>query len=143
MQALIDTNVLIDYISEREPYFPNAFQIVTAAEKMFFHGCIAAHSIPDIYYILRKSIPAAERREVLRRFCEIFVVVGIDGERLIEALSDESFTDFEDCLQSHCAEAFHADYIVTRNPKDFAQSAVPEGTAIGAYIEKETVRPPS
>ena len=124
-RALIDTNVLIDYIAEREPFFQDAYRIVNAAEKGLFYGCIAAHSVPDIFYILRKSIPDAERREVLRRFCDIFEVVGINRKRLIDALADESFVDFEDCLQSHCAEAFRADYIVTRNPKDFTLSAVP------------------
>ena len=125
MRALIDTNVLIDYISEREPFFEVAYQIVTAAEQMSFEGCIAAHSVPDIFYILRKSIPDDERREALRRFCEIFEVVGIDKRKLLDALADESFTDFEDCLQSLCAADFHADYIVTRNPKDFARSDIP------------------
>ena len=125
MRALIDTNVLIDYISERVPFFPVAYQIVTAAEQMFFDGFIAAHSVPDIFYILRKSVPDDERRGALRRCCESFEVVGIDKRKLLDALADESFTDFEDCLQSLCAADFHADYIVTRNPKDFAQSAIP------------------
>ena len=124
-RALIDTNVLIDYIAERQPFFQDAYQIVTAAEQGLFYGCIAAHSVPDIFYILRKSIPDAERREVLRKLCDIFEVAGISRKRLVEALADESFTDFEDCLQAHCAEAFRADYIVTRNPKDFTQSIVP------------------
>ena len=91
---------------------------------MSFNGCIAAHSIPDIFYILRKSVPADERRETLRRFCQIFEVVGIDKDKLLDALNDADFTDFEDCLQSICAADFHADYIVTRNPKDFARSGI-------------------
>ena len=125
MRALIDTNVLIDYISRRAPYYDTAFKIVDACDKSVFDGCIAAHSVPDIFYILRKSIPVDERREVLRRLCEIFEVESIDKRKLVDALADESFTDFEDCLQSLSASDFRADYIVTRNPKDFEQSAVP------------------
>ena len=125
MRALIDTNVLIDYISHREPYYSTAFKIVDACDKSVFDGCIAAHSIPDIYYILRKSHTSAERREALRLMCKIFEVESLDKRKLVSALADESFTDFEDCLQSLSASEFRADYIVTRNPKDFARSAIP------------------
>ena len=125
MRALIDTNVLIDYVSKRFPYYAAAVQIVDACDKSLFDGCIAAHSIPDIFYILRKSVPADERRETLRRLCQIFEVVKLDEEKLLSALNDADFTDFEDCLQSLCALDFHADYIVTRNPKDFARSGIP------------------
>lgn len=125
MRALIDTNVLIDFMTLRKPFDADAVKIVDACDKSLFDGCIAAHSIPDIFYILRKSVPAAERRETLRRFCEIFEVVGIDKGKLVAALTDGRFTDFEDCLQLRCALTFHADYIVTRNPKDFAASSIP------------------
>ena len=123
--VLIDTNVLIDFISKREPYFEDARIIVDTCDRHFYRGCIAAHSVPNIFYILRKSIPETARREVLRKFCYIFEVVGIDRKRLIDALDDQSFPDFEDCLQFRCAEVCHADYIVTRNPKDFTQSTIP------------------
>ena len=125
MRALIDTNVLIDYISHREPYYSTAFKIVDACDKSVFDGCIAAHSIPDIYYILRKSHTPAERREALRLMCKIFEVESLDKRKLVSALANESFTDFEDCLQSLSASEFRADYIVTRNPKDFARSGIP------------------
>ena len=52
-------------------------------------------------------------------------MAGIDRDKLTRALADESFTDVEDCLQSLCGAAFRADYIVTRNPKDYAASAIP------------------
>ena len=128
MRALIDTNVLVDYVSRREPYYEDARKIADASKELLFEGCIAAHSIPDIYYILRKTMPAHERRVALRIVCQIFEVVALDEGKLLGALSDEGFTDFEDCLQSLCASDFHADYIVTRNPKDFAHSAIPAVT---------------
>lgn len=125
MRALIDTNVLIDFMALRKPFDAAAVQIVEACDKALFEGCIAAHSIPDIFYILRKSVPVDERRETLRRLCQIFEVVGLDKKKLLDALADENFTDFEDCLQSLCASDFQADYIVTRNPKDFARCDIP------------------
>ena len=125
MRALIDTNVLVDYVSRREPYYEDARKIADACKELLFEGCIAAHSIPDIYYILRKTMSAPKRREALRIVCQIFEVVKLDDKKLLSALDDADFTDFEDCLQSLCALDFHADYIVTRNPKDFARSGIP------------------
>jgi len=52
-------------------------------------------------------------------------VEGIDSFKILSALSNEDFSDFEDCLQEECAFAISADYIVTRNTKDFASSRVP------------------
>ena len=50
---------------------------------------------------------------------------GIDSFKIISALDNEDFSDFEDCLLEECAVAVSADYIVTRNTKDFASSRVP------------------
>ncbi len=118
-------HALIDYVQKRPPYYADALKIVDACDKSLFEGCIAAHSIPDIYYILRKMLPADERREALRIVCGIFEVVELNKWKLLSALADADFTDFEDCLQFLCAADFHADYIVTRNPKDFARSDIP------------------
>ena len=53
------------------------------------------------------------------------MLIGIDKEKILNALSDEPFSDFEDCLQKECAVAFQADYIVTRNCDDFKSSRIP------------------
>ena len=52
-------------------------------------------------------------------------VEGIDSFKILSALDNEDFSDFEDCLQEECAVAISADYIITRNAKDFALSRVP------------------
>ena len=107
------------------PYYASAWKIVDACDRGILSGAIAAHSVPDIYYILRKSIPTSERKEVLCLICNILDVVDIDRVKLVQALENDDFKDFEDCLQSLCAKAVNADFIVTRNPNDFAFSSVP------------------
>ena len=67
----------------------------------------------------------AERRMALLSFCEIFSVEGINRKRIIEALMNNEFPDFEDYLQLSCARNFYADYIITRNEKDYATSEIP------------------
>lgn len=123
-KILIDTNVLLDYLLEREPFFEDAKEVILSCTDGKIKGCIAAHSIPDMFFILRKDYNAKERREVLLNLCKIFDVEGIDKAKLILALTNEDFSDFEDCLQTECAKSYGADYIVTRNISDYSTSEV-------------------
>lgn len=123
-KILIDTNVLLDYLLEREPYFEDAKKVVVSCVDGKIKGCIAAHSIPNMFFILRKDYSAKERREVLSNLCLIFDVEGIDKTKLLSGLANEDFTDFEDCLQMECAKSYGADYIVTRNVTDYVKSEV-------------------
>ena len=124
MRILIDTNVLIDYISKREPYFFNAEQIITLCANEKIYGCIAEHSVMDAIYITRKEYSIDERKNILKKICLILDVVGVDKYKIINSLSNDKFTDIEDCLQMKCAKEFFADYIVTRNIKDFKNSVI-------------------
>lgn len=123
-RILIDTNVLLDYLLEREPFFEDAKKVILLCIDGKVKGCIAAHSISNMYFILRKDYNAKERREVLLNLCKIFDVEGIDKVKLISGLVNEDFTDFEDCLQMECAKSYQADYIVTRNVSDYFTSEV-------------------
>lgn len=125
MRALIDTNILADLLLGRDPYYDIAYNILTlCADKKVF-GYIAAHSIPNLFYILRNSMSKEERRVALMDICQIVKLEGIDSFKILSALDNESFSDFEDCLQEECAVAVSADYIITRNLKDLVSSRVP------------------
>ena len=123
-RILIDTNVLLDYLLTREPFYEDAKNVILSCVEGKTKGCIAAHSIPNMFFILRKDYNAKERREVLTNLCSIFDVEGIDKAKLLAGLENEDFSDFEDCLQMECAKAYGAEYIVTRNVSDYAQSEV-------------------
>ena len=125
MRALIDTNILADLLLGRDPYYDIAYNILTLCADKKVSGYIAAHSIPNLFYILRNSMPKEERRAALKDICQIVRVEGIDSFKILSALDSENFSDFEDCLQEECAVAVSADYIVTRNLKDFVSSRVP------------------
>ena len=124
MRILIDTNILLDYILERCPFVNDSSKIIKLCIEDIIDGCISAHTITNLFYILRKEMPVQERKKLLLDLCEIFIVVGIDLEKLEFCLLNDGFNDIEDCLQSECAKEFGADYIVTRNIKDFTDSAV-------------------
>lgn len=124
MKILVDTNVVIDALIGRQPYFDNADKIIKLCADKKVQGYLAAHSIPNLFYILRKSMSLEERRHVLLQLCDIFIVEGIDSVKIITAIENRSFLDFEDCLQDECAISVGADYIVTRNVKDFTYAKV-------------------
>ena len=123
-KILIDTNVLLDYLLEREPFFEDAKKVILSCTEGNTKGCIAAHSISNMFFILRKDYTAKERREILSNLCTIFDVEGIDKAKLLSGLANEKFSDFEDCLQMECAKSYGAEYIVTRNVSDYSVSDI-------------------
>lgn len=124
MRILLDTNILIDFVARREPFFADALKVFELCRQEKIDGVIAAHSVVNMAYILRKNFTADELREILLRLCKIFQVEAIDLSKLIAALGNRDFSDFEDCLQLQCALSLNADYIVTRNVKDFAAGKI-------------------
>ncbi len=123
-KILIDTNVLLDYLLEREPFFDDAKKVILSCIEGNIKGCIAAHSISNMFFILRKDYTAKERREILLNLCTIFNIEGIDKAKLLSGLANEDFSDFEDCLQMECAKSYGAEYIVTRNVADYSTSEI-------------------
>ena len=61
---------------------------------------------------------------MLSKLCGFIDIAGIDKRHIINAIENERFADLEDCLQAECAASVGADYIVTRNTKDFINSPV-------------------
>lgn len=123
MVVMIDTNVIIDFLLKREPYDKAATEILRKCAEKEITGYVAFHSVPNIWYILRK-IPEDKRRKWLMDLCSILQVAGASHEEVIKAIADEKFGDFEDCLQDRCARSSRAQYIITRNVKDFTGSNV-------------------
>ena len=124
MKVLIDTNILIDFYSKRTDYYETAEKIMALCAAKTIDACIAAHSITNIFYILRKDMDNKLRRSILKDLCLIVTVIGIDKEKLIAALENDSVPDMEDCLQTECAKSFGAELIVTRNIKDYLNSDI-------------------
>ena len=122
--VLIDTNIFIDVLQDRIPFTDNSQSVVALVVQKKIKGAVAAHSITNLWYILRKTHSDEERRNYLLSLFELFDVVSMDKNRLVAALENSNFKDFEDCLQDECAYAINADYIITRNAKDFESSMV-------------------
>jgi len=125
MVVLIDSDVLIDFLTAREPFTRDANVVIQKSREKVINAFLAAHSVTNIYYTLRKFCPPSEMKQRLLDICRYISVVEIGAEQIINALSNNEFADFEDCLQAECAGVAKADYIVTRNIKDYTYSKVP------------------
>ncbi len=127
MDILIDVNVIMDYLLERERYFEHAQRLFEYCTESIVNGYVAFHSMSIISYVLRKY-PDEERRQALYKITGLLTVVSASHNAVVYAIGDENFSDFEDCLQEKFALNINADYIVTNNVKDFAASKVPAVT---------------
>lgn len=124
MKVLIDTNIILDALLGRKPFCDNADSIMRLCSEKRLQGYIAAHSIPNIFYILRKEYSEVDRREILSDICSMLRIVPVDGAVINEAIKNDGMSDFEDAIQCECALVINADYIVTRNINDFAESKI-------------------
>lgn len=124
MVVLIDTNVIMDFMMKREPHAEDAIRIINLCNSKKLTGYIAAHTISNLFYILRKDFSVLQRKEMLTALCGIFGISGIDRSKIMAALDNQDFADFEDCLQMECASEIGAEYIITRNISDFLNSRI-------------------
>lgn len=122
---LIDTNILLDYLDKRATYTPAIDDIYTKILSKQIQGVLAAHSITNLWYILRKQYSDSERRELISALLETFEISSLNKDKFISAVNRSDFKDFEDCLQDECAIHAKADCIVTRNVKDFVNAKTP------------------
>lgn len=124
MVVLVDTNVVLDFLITREPFYQAASKILLKCAANEITGYIAFHSIPNLWYILRK-VPEDKRREWMEDICSFLQVAGTCHDEVVVAIRNGNFRDFEDCLQDRCAKTVGADYIITRNTADFLGSEIP------------------
>jgi len=89
MRVLVDTNVIIDYIANRSPYSEDAYRIFELCVNKKITGCIAAHTIINLFYILRKELSIDERKSVMKTMCQVFNVVGVDRTTITSALDND------------------------------------------------------
>lgn len=91
MVILVDTNIIIDALANREPYADDAKRIMEKCAAREITGILAAHSIPNLFYILRKNFSQEERRFLLKNLCEIFQISDLNEKKIVAALKTMYF----------------------------------------------------
>lgn len=127
MKVLIDTNILLDVLANRGEFALPAALLFRWCEVGKVQGYIYALSIPNIAYIMRKEMKRSQISDVLGKLEAIFTIADMKADDLKKA-AVMPMNDYEDALQCVCAKRVKADYIVTRNVKDFHGSSIPAVT---------------
>ena len=123
MRILIDTNVVLDVLLNREPWVQQSSGVWKAVDSGQLSGYVPASAITDIFYVARRLTDTEKARQAVSICLEAFNVVGVDREILEQALLLSS-SDYEDNVILACAINKDLDAIVTRNRKDFPESPV-------------------
>jgi predicted nucleic acid-binding protein len=133
MRVLVDTNVILDFLQEREPFVEDAtrlFELIDAGE---IEGFIAATTITNIYYIVRRAVGLAAAEDAITQILTDLEICKVD-RAILEYANDTTvsrfanalrFRDFEDGVQYACAIAYGVDAIVTRDLSGFVASEIP------------------
>ena len=121
--ALVDTNVVLDVLLDRQPHVAGSAAVWAAVETGLSKGFLAAHAITTIHYLVRKQLGSARARRTVSALLRVFDVAAVDGAVLQEALQ-LSLSDFEDSVTAAAARLAGCDFIVTRDPKGFRGSPI-------------------
>ena len=128
MRIMIDTNVFLDVLTRREPFYAASRQVLELCEKGLVQGFLTASSVTDIYYLIHRHLHNTEQSyQALGAVLKIAKVLPVTNEDVLSAYLQHS-PDFEDCLLATCAQVNRCDMIVTRNVKDFAGLGIPAMT---------------
>lgn len=123
MKLLIDANILLDVLQNREPYIQASSVIWKLCETEKAKGYVSALTFANLVYIMRKELNPKKIEETLYALSLIFEFVDF-GASDLSCAAGLKWDDFEDAVQSVIAERVHADYIITRNVRDFDRSKV-------------------
>ena len=124
MKILVDTNIIIDALTGREPFRENAEQIFMLAANQTGDMYITASSATDIYYLVRKHLHGVEQaKNVMSKLYELLYILDVTANDCKEALLIE-MSEYEDAVISCCSFRNQMDYIVTKNIKDYEKSKV-------------------
>lgn len=123
-RILFDINVLLDVLTEREPFYLVASELWAKAERREIEGIVATASIPTIYYLLRHIAGHTKSVSGVKMVRDIFELVELDRS-MIDQVIDSRFNDLEDAIQACAALRAKAAFIVTRDANGFKNSDVP------------------
>lgn len=123
-RVLIDTDVILDFLYDREPFSYDAARVLSLCEAGEIKGFITSVIINNVYYLLRQHATHEKVIEKLAQLITITEVLITDKEAILTALNSD-FRDFEDALQNYSAELNgQVDIIITRNVKDYKNSSL-------------------
>lgn len=121
MKIFLDTNIIIDFLTKREPYSEEIKDIFQYSVEGKYELFISSVSVTNTYYIISKLENASLAKKKIAQLLELVYVLNVGQSTIMKAI-DSKFKDLEDGVQSFCAEEGKLKIILTRNVKDFKWS---------------------
>jgi predicted nucleic acid-binding protein len=134
-KVFIDTDIALDLLSQREPYYEAAARLFTLSDKGKIAIYISSLSFSNLHYLLTKQYNASESRRILNSFKVLVRVLAVD-DKIIDLALSSKFADFEDAIQYFTAIENGISNLLTRNIKDYAQSRIAVLTA-ETYLKRK------
>ena len=104
MRLMIDTNIILDVLLEREPFYEDSKRILSLCESGKIYGFISASTASDIFYLVRKALHSTdEAYKALGNILNIVKILTVTNEDVNSAFAQHA-PDFEDCLLATCAK---------------------------------------
>jgi predicted nucleic acid-binding protein len=122
-KIFIDSDIILDLIQKREPFYKEAVSLFALVEENKVKGFVSPLIFANLFYILRKIENSKFAIQVLTRLKAILHVLTID-EKIVELALSSGFKDFEDAIQYYSALEANLEYILTRNKKDYIESGL-------------------
>jgi len=128
-RVFLDTDVLIDFLSDRQPYSQDAAALLSWVIQHKWEILVSAISFDNIYYVMRRNgVGQASAIKALQKIHDITTCVAVDAA-IISAALESDFKDFEDGIQFFAAmQAGDVNFFITRNLKDYKKAAVQVAT---------------
>lgn len=124
MRALLDTDVILDFLLKREPFFSASEELMEFNQRFAFEAYMSAVTPLNVFYISREETGVVKIRQALNDLLSLVRVCAID-EAILKGAFALPFTDFEDAVQHACPTANNLDAIVTRNLDDYKSATLP------------------
>ncbi len=124
MRVFLDTNVMLDFLGEREPFYLSSAKLASLADKRKIEMVVSALSYATVGYFLTKFEGIEKTKNKLRKFKVISGICELN-EVIIEKGLNSDFSDFEDSLQYFSAISADCNVLITRNGKDFKGVQIP------------------
>lgn len=124
----VDTNIVIDLLAKREPFYKEAQDLFTLGDKNEVNLFISSLTFANAYYSIVRHHKEVDAKKYLSKFKVLVTILSLDAKAIELALASD-FKDFEDGLQYFTAMDNEADVIITRNKKDFTNAKIPVMTA--------------
>jgi len=123
VKVLVDTNVVLDVLLDRQPFAKSAARIFAFVEESKIEGFLCATTVTTVDYLLGQALAPAKARQALRQLLHLFEIAPVNRPVLEQALQSR-ISDFEDAVLEQSARLVGADAIATRNARDFEKSSV-------------------